>query len=270
MLGSTFSNKQANADACNFDQGSFPVVLKDGSVYVVFSNFNTPTLVNQQLGVHVSADLTSIGAPVRVGFDDESKVALCNFGRGPEQCVDSLNIRNDDFPALAVDHTTGHLAAVWTDTRIGTTGKYDIVVSESSDGVTWSDAAPAGGTVLTPAGSTAYTMPSVTFTAPGGKVVVSTYRANTAMHTTNVGDGTFGYGYLVKTAGTFGAYTNASDGQAYPSPQANAAQRGFLGDYSSIAAAPSGNLVYMTWSDTRNSNSLGPDEDIFLFKVAIP
>ena len=270
VLGSTFSNKQANADACNFDQGSFPVVLKDGSVYVVFSNFNTPTLVNQQLGVHVSADLTSIGAPVRVGFDDESKVALCNFGRGPEQCVDSLNIRNDDFPALAVDHTTGHLAAVWTDTRIGTTGKYDIVVSESSDGVTWSDATPAGGTVLTPAGSTAYTMPSVTFTAPGGKVVVSTYRANTAMHTTNVGDGTFGYGYLVKTAGTFGAYTNASDGQAYPSPQANAAQRGFLGDYSSIAAAPSGNLVYMTWSDTRNSNSLGPDEDIFLFKVAIP
>ena len=165
-------------------------MLKDGSVYVVFSNFNTPTLVNQQLGVHVSADLTSIGAPVRVGFDDESKVALCNFGRGPEQCVDSLNIRNDDFPALAVDHTTGHLAAVWTDTRIGTTGKYDIVVSESSDGVTWSDAAPAGGTVLTPAGSTAYTMPSVTFTAPGGKVVISTYRANTAMHTTNVGDGT--------------------------------------------------------------------------------
>jgi len=26
----------------------------------------------------------------------------------------------------------------------------------------------------------------------------------------------------------------------------------------------------MTWSDTRNSNSAGPDEDIFLFSVAIP
>jgi len=28
--------------------------------------------------------------------------------------------------------------------------------------------------------------------------------------------------------------------------------------------------VYMTWSDTRNSNSAGPDEDVFLFSVAIP
>lgn len=268
--GDTFSNKQANADACNFDQGSFPAVLPDGSVYVVYSNFNTPTLVNQQLGVHVSADLTSVSAPVRVGLDDESKAALCDFGRGPEQCLESLNVRSDDFPALAVNHSNGNLVAVWTDTRIGITGKYDIVVSESADGgATWSDAAGAG-TVLTPTGTTAYLMPSVAFTAPGGKVVVSTYRANTAVHTAAIGDGTFGYGYVVRSGAAFGSYTSASESQTNPSPQANASQRGFLGDYSSIAAAPSGNVVYMTWSDTRNSSSAGPDEDIFLFKVAIP
>jgi hypothetical protein len=268
--GETFSNKQANADACNFDQGSFPVVMPDGSVYVVFNNFNTPTLVDQQLGVHVSADLTTVGAPVRVGFDDESHAALCDFGRGPEQCVDSLNIRSQDFPALAVDHITGHLAAVWTDTRIGITGQYDIVVSESSDGgATWSDRTGTG-TVLTPTGTGTYNQPSVAITAPGGKVVVSTYRANTVLHGAAVGDGTFGYGYLVGSSGTFGGYTAASDLQNYPSPQANLAQRGFMGDYSSIAAAPSGNIVYMTWSDTRNSNSLGPDEDIFVFKVTNP
>ncbi len=266
--GSTFSNKQANADSCNFDQGSFPVVLPDGSVYVVFNNFNTPTLVDQQLGVHVSADLSTVSAPVKVGRDDESKAALCDFGRGPEQCVDSLDIRSDDFPALAVDHTTGRLAAVWTDTRNGTTGKYDVVVSESADGVTWSDATSAGGAVLTPATGT-YFEPSVTITATG-KVVVSTYRANTVMHTATKGDGTFGYGYLVESSGTFGSYTNASDSQTNPSPEGNAAQAGFLGDYSSIAAAPSGNMVYMTWSDTRNSNSAGPDEDVFMFSVAIP
>lgn len=270
--GSTFSNKQANADACNFDQGSFPVVLPDGSVYVVFSNFNTPTLVDQQLGVLVSADLKRIDAPVRVGFDDESKAALCDFGRGPEQCVDSLNIRSNDFPAVAVDHSNGHLVAVWTDTRIGTTGtgKYDVVVSESDDGVTWSDASH-GGTVLTPATTTTYFEPSVAITAPGGKVVVSTYRANTAIHTAATGDGTFGYGYLVKSD-TFGSYTSASVSQTNLSPQTNAAQQGFLGDYSSIAAAPAaaGNRVFMTWSDTRNSNSLGPDEDVFMFTIVIP
>ena len=100
---------------------------------------------------------------------------------------------------------------------------------------------------------------------------MSTYRANSVLHTgTAVGDGTFGYGYLVKLSGTFGAYANASDSQTNPSPQANEVQRGFLGDYSSIAAAPGGNTVYMTWSDTRNSNSAGPDEDVFLFKVTIP
>src|SRR5438105_12147366 len=200
--GSTFSNKQENADACNFDQGSFPVVLPDGSVYVAFNNFNTPTLVDQQLGVHVSADLSTVGAPVRVGLDDESNAALCDFGRGPEQCVDSLNIRSQDFPALAVNRSNGRLAAVWNDTRLGTTGKYDIVVSESTDGgATWSDGTGAGGggTVLTPAGTATYVMPSVTFTAPGGKVVVSTYRANTTTHTAAVGDGTLGYGYLVKS-----------------------------------------------------------------------
>ena len=277
--GATFSNKQANSNACNFDQGSFPVVLPNGDVYVVFSNFNTPTLVNQQLGVRVKADLSVVSAPVRVGFDDESHVALCDFGRGPEQCVDSLNIRSDDFPALAVDHNTGHLAAVWTDTRhaAAAPGKYDIVVSVSTDGgATWSDRTGAG-TVLDPAGTTTYFEPSVTFTAPGGKVVVSTYRANTVLHTAptpggpdTTGDGTFGYGYLVGSGGSFGTYQPASDSQTNRSPQANVSQRGFLGDYSSIAAAPSGNIVYMTWSDTRNGTSAGPDEDVFLFSVAIP
>ena len=114
----------------------------------------------------------------------------------------------------------------------------------------------------------AYFEPSVAVTAPSSKVVVSTYQANTAQHTSAVGDGTYGYGYLVNAGSGFGGYLPASDGQAYPSPQANAAQRGFLGDYSSIAAASSGDRVYMTWSDTRNTSSAGPDEDVFVFKTA--
>jgi hypothetical protein len=271
--GSTF-NPQIPGNSCNFNQGSYPVVLSNGDVYVVFSNFNTPTLVNQQLGVkvHFSGSNATVSAPVRVGLDDENGAALCDFGRGPEQCVESLNVRSNDFPALAVDPTNAsHLAATWTDTRANPapgTGKYNIVVSESTDGgLTWSDAS-GGGTVLTTSG--AYFEPSVAITHSSGKVVVSTYRANTALHTSTVGDGTFGYGYLVKTGTAFGSYTNASDSQANQSPQANAAQRGFLGDYSSIASAPGSDTVYMVWSDTRNSNASGPDEDVFVFKVTIP
>ena len=156
VTGNTF-NVQLPANACNFDQGSMPVVLPNGDVYVVFNNFNTPTLVDQQLGVHVhvSGDTLTADPPVKVGVDDETRAALCDFGRGPEQCVDSLNIRSQDFPAVALDPTNGvHLVAAWTDTRSATVnGNYDIVVSESTDGGgTWSDAA-GHGTVLTTAGA---------------------------------------------------------------------------------------------------------------------
>lgn len=268
-LGNSFT-PMLPADACNFDQGSFPVVLPNGDVFVVFSNFNTTTLVNQQLGVrvHVSGNTLTADPPVKVGVDDETKAALCDFGRGPEQCVDSLNVRSNDFPALALDPTDGsHLVAVWTDTRasIGN-GNYDVIVSESHDGgATWSDAS-GGGIVLTTSG--AFFQPSVAVTAPSGRVVASMYHANTALHSAAVGDGTFGYGYQVNSGAGFGGYHPASDGQANPSPQANATQRGFLGDYSSIAAFPTGDGVQLVWSDTRNSSSAGPDEDVFTFKVS--
>jgi hypothetical protein len=264
-LGNAFDARQP-ANACNQDQGSFPVALPDGNVFVVFSNFNTRTLVNQQLGVlvHVNGNTLTPDAPVRVGADDETQVALCDFGRGPEQCIDSVHVRDSDFPAIALDPTDGqHLVATWTDSRSATvTGNNDIVVSESFDGgATWSDRA-GGGAVLTTGG--AYFQPSVTVSS-GGKVVVSSYRANTAQHTNALGDGTYGYGYFVKSGSTFGSYLPASDGQAYPSPEANAVQSGFLGDYSSITSAPTGNSVYMVWADTRNSSSAGPDEDVFAF-----
>lgn len=268
--GDTFNPKLAS-NTCNYDQGSFPVVLPSGDVFVVFNNFNSSTLVNQQLGVHVhvNGNILIPDAPVKVGVDDETHAALCDFGRGPEQCVDSLNIRSQDFPALALDPAdAGHLVAVWSDTRASTVaGNYDIVVSESRDGgATWSDAA-GGGRVLTTSG--AFFEPSVTVTAPSGRIVVSMYHANLAQHSAAVGDGTFGYGYQVDAGTGFGGYLPASDGQAYPSPQANRTQAGFLGDYSSVAAAPVGDVAYLVWSDTRNTSAKGPDEDVFVFKLAL-
>ena len=73
-------------------------------------------------------------------------------------------------------------------------------------------------------------------------------------------------------SGAFGSYVPLSDGQAYPSPQANASQRGFLGDYSSIAASTEAgsNVVHAVWSDTRNTSSAGPDEDVFMATVTVP
>ena len=62
----------------------------------------------------------------------------------------------------------------------------------------------------------------------------------------------------------------ADASQSLPSPQANLAQRGFLGDYSSIDASPSGEVVYPIWADTRNAGSAGPDEDVVVKTVPLP
>jgi hypothetical protein len=269
--GNTFDRKAA-ANACNFDQGSMPVVNPaDGSVFVVWNNGNTPTLLNQTLGRRINSDGT-MGPVVKVGQDDENNLALCDFGRGPEECVKSLNVRTNDFPAVSVDPTDpNHLVAVWQDSRhsVAGAGTYDVVVSDSTNGgQTWSDA-DGGGTVLDGAAGEALSQPSVAVTQTG-TTAVSFYRANPYTGTA-VGGGTFGYGMRSRpAAGSFGAYLALSDGQAYPSPQANATQAGFLGDYSSIAAstAPGSNVVHAVWADTRNANAAGPDEDVFMATVS--
>lgn len=274
--GNTFTKKES-ADACNFDQGSMPVVNPaDGSVYVTWNNGNTPTFVNQTLGRRIDANGT-MGPVVKVGVDDETNVALCELGRGPEECVDSLNVRTNDFPAVAVDPAdTNHLVAVWQDSRLSPApggvgaGDYGVVVSESDDGgASWSDAS-GGGTYLKGAAGEAYFEPSVAVTQVG-TVAVSYYRANP--HAATDGMGTFGYGMQVRhvPSTTFTGYTPVSDSQSNPSPEANAIQRGFLGDYSSIAAstAPGSDVVYPCWSDTRNTGELGPDEDVFVATIPL-
>jgi len=268
--GNTF-DKKAPANACNFDQGSMPVVNPvDGSVFVVWNNGNTPTLVNQTLGRKINTDGT-MGSVVKVGVDDERNLALCDFGRGPEECVKSLNVRTNDFPAIAVDpNNANHLVSVWQDSRHSApgAGTYNVVVSDSTNGgQTWSDAAGAG-TVLDGATGESLSQPSVAVSGTG-TTAVSFYRTNPFTGTA-VGGGTFGYGLRARpTVGPFGGYQRLSDGQDYPSPEANASQAGFLGDYSSIAAstAPGSNLVHAVWADTRNTSSIGPDEDVFIATV---
>ena len=267
--GNTF-DKQAAANACNFDQGSMAMVSPaDGSVFVAWNNGNTPTLVNQTLGRRINANGT-LGPVVKVGVDDESHVALCDFGRGPEECVDSINVRTNDFPAIAIDPTNAnHLVATWQDSRQSpaAAGDYGVVVSESTDGgATWSDA-NGGGTYLKGTAGQALFEPSVAVTRTG-TAAVSYYRANAYAGTD--GMGTYGYGLQAKpAAGAFGAYRPVSDSQTNPSPQSNATQAGFLGDYSSIAAstAAGSNTVYPCWADTRNTGVGGPDEDVFVAAV---
>lgn len=86
--------------------------------------------------------------------------------------------------------------------------------------------------------------------------------------------GTYGYGLQSRSgSAAFSAYQPVSGQQAYPSPQANPSQAGFLGDYSSIAAstAAGSSVVDPLWADTRNASaSQSPDEDVFVKSVTLP
>jgi hypothetical protein len=265
--GTTFDTK-AGASDCNFNQGSYPVVNPaDGSVFVVWNNSNTPTLVNQTLGRKINADGT-LGPVVKVGKDDESSLQTCDFGRGPEECIASIHVRSNYFPELAVDPSNpSHLAAVWQDSRMAGSGTpYGVAVSQSTDGgATWTET-----DYLTGAAGEAYFEPAVAITQTGS-LAVSFYRANAYSGTD--GMGTFGYGLQAAPAGgAFGAYTPVSDSQTNPSPAANPTQDGFLGDYSNMAAstAAGSSTVYPIWSDTRNVDANGiPDEDVFIAKMAL-
>jgi hypothetical protein len=268
VLGDFF-DKKADPNACNFNQGSMPVVLPNGDAYVVWNNGNTPLgAPNQTLGRLVHPDGT-MGPVTRVGTDDWRHQALCDFGRGPEECVDSINVRTNDYPAIAVDPTNAnHLVTVWQDSRNSPNadGDYGVAVSESTNGgATWTETKYLKG-----AAGEAYFEPSVTITQTG-KLAVSFYKANA--YGNSDGLGTYGY-YLVSRSGTtWSAPQLVSDSAANPSPQLNPSQAGFLGDYSSIAAstAAGSSLVYPNWSDTRNLSASGqPDEDVFIAKVTLP
>ena len=267
VLGDFF-DKKADPNACNFNQGSMPVVLPNGDVYVVWNNGNTPLgAANQTLGRLIHPNGT-MGPVTRVGMDDWTHQAACDLGRGPEECVDSLGVRTNDYPAIAADPTNAnHLVAVWQDSRQSPNndGDYGVAVAESTNGgSSWTETSYLKG-----AAGEAYFEPTVAITQTG-KIGVSFYKANAYGNSDAMG--TYGY-YLRHHGSASWPSILVSDSATNPSPQANPTQAGFLGDYTSIAAstAAGSSIVYPIWSDTRNtSTSQGPDEDIFIRPVTLP
>ncbi len=136
-------------NACNLDQGSDPITLPNGDLEVIFNNGNTGRGVPnaQQLGVHCHPTGSSpagtahlnCAEPTKVGNDVTVGEPVCNFGRGPEECIPGAFVRTDDFPRIAINRGNGHLFATWQDYR---NGEFDIQLSESVDGgLTWTEAA---------------------------------------------------------------------------------------------------------------------------------
>jgi hypothetical protein len=286
-INSTFCtvfSGETNANACDQDQGSHPVVGKDGTVYVAFANGNTPTVgVNQHMIVscHANMDCSNAAnwtAPVKTSDDIGTQpfgpdaLSGCPSGR---QCLPPNGYRLDDFVegSVSVDNS-GNLYSVWADFRNGDTSacsftaagpcNNDVFYSYSTDGgMTWSAAMN-----LTPAskfGKTAQWMPW-SAVAPDGKTLYVAYydRSYGNCESTGCNDITLA---RIKdpAAGNPKVDYQRLTSSSMPNlvPANNPLEAGFLGDYMWVTVDGKGK-PYVVWADTRGLNGT-VEEDIYLW-----
>ncbi|HEX6350476.1 MAG TPA: hypothetical protein VF160_13930 [Candidatus Dormibacteraeota bacterium] len=291
-----FFDPARNPHACDFDQGSDPIVRPDGSLVVVFNNGNTAATNpnSQQLSVLCKPSGSSTagtahmncGAPGIVGSDVSVGEPQCNFGRGPEECVPGPDIRTNDFPRSAVNRENGNVYATWQDYR---NGEYDIQLAMTTDGVHWTDATKD----VNPDSGKDHYFPAIDLGTKKGEgdekkgdhVGVSYYRSGrvpgenttpTAGFKPGVNPGVAAEASDYDLAGGRGLdtpYDARRISPEFPPPDGN--QVGFNGDYSGLIVI--GNTAHPIWSDTRNatppttpSQGNTHDEDIFTIGIALP
>lgn len=284
FLGNVFDPAQS-ANACNFDQGSDPIVRPNGDIVVVFNNGNTaPDNPNaQQLAVVSKDGGVTWSTPVKVGDDVVVGEPQCDFGRGPEECIPGAYIRTNDFPRIAVSRSNGNVYSTWQDYR---TGKFDIQLATSTDGgFTWTEAvAPVnpvdGKDHYFPAIGVARGEESDSESGSNDRIGVSYYRTDrvpgentTALFTPAPGNGVQAEPSDYSLAGGSGLHTPYAAVKVSPTfAPPDGIQKGFNGDYSGLVLV--GTTAHPIWSDTRNSAPAGQgvqhDEDVFTASVPLP
>jgi hypothetical protein len=275
---------ESNANACDQDQGSHPIVGKDGTIYVAFGNGNTPTAgINQHMIVACSptndcSNSASWTAPVKITDDYGTQpfgpdaTTACSAGR---QCLPPNGYRLDDFVegSVSVDNS-GNLYFVWADFRNGAAScafgsaapcDNDVFYSYSKDGgATWSAA-----NNLTPAfkfGANAQWMPW-SAVAPDGKTLWVAYYDRSYGNCEATGCNDISLAKIKNPASNssnvnYQRLTTSSMPNLVPAN--NPLEAGFLGDYMWVTVDGKGQ-PYVVWADTRGLNG-AVEEDIYFFK----
>jgi hypothetical protein len=286
FLGNFFDSRR-DPHSCDLDQGSDPAVLPTGDLVVVFNNGNTPpgNPNGQQLSVtcHPAGDSTAgtahlnCGAPAKVGDDIVVGEPLCDFGRGPEECVPGPFIRTNDFPRIAVS-SNGTLFASWQDYR---NGEYDIQLTTSTNGgATWVQSATANpdsgldhyfaAVAVAPQGNGDHV--GLSYFRSGRVPNENTQTAPFAIGQPGVGQEDSDY-VLAGGKSLRAPFRFKIVSPVFPPP--DGIQAGFNGDYSGLTINM-GNQAHPVWSDTRNADPFSPlngvkrDEDVFTDSLPTP
>ena len=282
---------EKNAHACDQDQGSHPIVGRDGTVYVAFGNGNTTTAgVNQHMVVSCTpASNCSVPAgwtaPVKISDDFGTQPVgpvastACPAGRA---CLPPNGYRLDDFVegSLSVDNS-GNLYFVWADFRNGaancnpngsaatatTPCDNDVFYSYSTNGgAAWSAAVN-----LTPKskfGPTAQWQPWSGVTANGKTLWVAYYdRSYGNCETTGCNDITLAAVNRPATGSATVSYHRITTASMPNLVVANnPIEAGFLGDYMWLTVDAMGrpNIV---WADTRGLFG-SVEEDIYFSRFS--
>ncbi len=272
----TVFSGETNANACDQDQGSWPEVGPDGTLYVFFNNGNTPLPgINQQLMVKCGAasDCTlpaSWSAPVKVADDIGTQPFSTGSGcTGGRQCLPPNSYRMNDFGVGHADpSTSGRLWFVWSDFRNGgapCTGagatppcNNDVfLVRSDNGGATWS--APINVTPASRFGQTAQWQAWMAV-SPSGKVFIAYYdRKYGDCETTGCNDITLA---VTRDGASFQYFRITTSSMPNLTAANNSLQAGFLGDYMFIAADRVGATI--VWADTRpRPGFTAPEEDVY-------
>ncbi len=276
---------EANTNACDQDQGSDPIVGKDGTIYVAFGNGNTPTSgINQHMIVSCPAlaDCTqssSWTAPVKMADDYGTQptgpnvVTGCSSGR---QCLPPNGYRLDDFVEGSISISLGgKLFSVWADFRNGKANcnplgsaataippcDNDVFYNYSTNGgATWS--APRR---LTPKGSAQW-MPWSAVSPDGHTLWVAYYdRRYGTCESTGCNDITLAKVQNPASSLPLVSYQRLTT-SSMPNlvPANDPVEAGFLGDYMWVTVDSFG-VPYVVWADTRGRRHT-VEEDIYFWR----
>jgi hypothetical protein len=302
-LGNVF-DATASASDCNQDQGADPKVLPNGDLAVVFQNASGPgTALAQVLAVHCNPSGDSAAGTAHLNCAPPRLVAkeqlagepLCDFGRGPEECIPGAYIRTNPFPRIGVNRSNGHVYATWQDYQRRDNGakEWSIQLSKSTDGgLTWT-----GPVTVNPDTGLDHYFPAIDISEKksgesdhsqtnaandmigGDHVGISYYRTERVPSEATVpaegfnpcdgviplvpsgppceaGVGAANSDYVLSGGTDLNApYNFTVLSPVFPPP--DGIQAGFNGDYSGLTI-PQGNEAHPIWSDTRNVDPYSP------------